>query len=92
MTRRPRIGRRAVSGLTPHDLEELQADIAARKVTAPARKAGKAGRNASGRARVAPRVVAMLSAMFSHAVRKGVLASNPAIGARKQPLGAVLAG
>jgi integrase len=80
---RPRIGRKAVANLTPADIEDFQADIAARKKLPPTKRPGAAGRSVSGGAGVAPRVIAMLSAIFSHAKRKGLVAVNPALGVRK---------
>jgi integrase len=80
---RPLIGRKPVASLAPRDLEEFQADIATRKAKPASKTPGKAGRPGSGGAGIAPRVLGMLSAIFGHAVRKGLIATNPAIGARK---------
>ncbi len=84
---KPLIGKRRVSVLVLHDLEEMQADIAARK-TAVRRKPDRAvtrgrGGEASGGEAVAARTLGMLRTIFGHALRNQMIATNPAIGARK---------
>ena len=71
---KPFIGRRPVSVLTPRDFEELQADVAVHRTPR--------GSSASGHGTGA-RVLAMMSAILGHARRAGLIAGNPALGARK---------
>ena len=87
---KPLIGRRSVRNLTIHDLEEMQADIASgasAKVSATWKQSAKDGRRRggvpAGGSGVAARSLGMLGSIFEHAVRKGVIAANPARGTRK---------
>ena len=80
---KPLIGNRPVRMLALHDMEELQANIATGKT---ARKlSGKRPRGgiATGGGGVGGRTLAMLRAIFEHAVRRQLIGSNPAKGARK---------
>jgi integrase len=78
------IGRKPVASLTAHGLEEFQADVAALKTIAPTKRgAAVKGRAVTGGPGVASRTLAMLSAIFGHATRSGLIASNPAKGSRK---------
>ncbi len=83
---KPLIGRKAVSTLTVADLEAMQADIATGRTAAPTRT-GRAKRPrggiAAGGGGVAGRTLGMVLTMFEHARRAGIIATNPAKGARK---------
>jgi integrase len=79
---KPLIGKRTVRTLSLAELEEMQANIAVGKT---ARKLGKKrprGGIARGGAGAGGRTLAMLRAIFGHAVRRGLISSNPASGVR----------
>lgn len=78
---RPLIGHRKVVGLKPADIEAMQADIAAGK-SATDKGSGR-GRATTGGAGAASRVISTLHSMCEHAVRLGIIESNPARGARR---------
>ncbi|TZG25714.1 tyrosine-type recombinase/integrase [Sphingomonas montanisoli] len=78
---RPLIGHRKVSGLKPADIEAMQADIAGGKSAADKGKGR--GRKTTGGSGAASRVISTLHSMCEHAVRLGVIDSNPAKGARR---------
>lgn len=78
---RPLIGHRKVVGLKPADIETMQADIAAGKSAADKGKGR--GRSTTGGAGAASRVISTLHSMCGHAVRLGIIESNPARGARR---------
>ena len=69
-----------VSGLTLHDIEGMQADIAAGK-SARGRK-GRGGR-ATGGAGVAGRTIGTLRGLLGHAARLKIVSGNPAEGVRQ---------
>lgn len=80
---KPLIGPRPVRGLALRDIEEMQADIAmgktARSIPAKRTRGGlPVGGGGAG-----ARSLAMLRAIFEHAVRRQVIESNPARGVRK---------
>jgi integrase len=81
----PLIGKRPVQTLSIRDMEEMQAQIAAGKTAArkPPPGVRPLGGIATGGNGVAGRTLAMLRAIFEHAVRRQMIASNPAKGARK---------
>ena len=84
---KPLLGKRPVPNLTIRDLEGMQAQIALGK-TAVTLKPGQKrplGGLATGGSGVAGRTLAMVRAVFEHAARHGVIATNPAKGARKLP-------
>ncbi len=84
---KPLLGKRPVQSLTVRDIEGMQAQIATGK-TAVALKPGQKrplGGLATGGSGVAGRTLAMVRAIFEHAARLGVIAGNPAKGARKLP-------
>jgi hypothetical protein len=76
----PLIGKRPVHTLSIRDMEEMQAQIAAGKTAARKPPVGKRplGGIATGGNGVAGRTLAMLRAIFEHAVRRQMIASNPA--------------
>jgi integrase len=78
---RPLIGHRKVTGLKPADIEAMQADIAAGK--SAAEKGKGRGRSTTGGNGAASRVISTLHSMCEHAVRLGIIGSNPAKGARR---------
>ena len=78
---KPLIGSRAVRSLSLRDMEELQANIAAGKTAH--KPEGKRGGIATGGGGVGGRTLAMLRAIFEHAVRHQLIEANPARGARK---------
>jgi integrase len=77
---KPLLGSRMVSGLSLHDIERMQADIAAGK-SARGRK-GRGGR-ATGGAGVASRTVGTLRGLLGHAARLKIVSGNPAEGVRQ---------
>lgn len=77
----PLLGRRAVRKLTIADVEAMQSDVVEGK-TRKARTGGRGGRPAGGPG-VAGRCVGTLLAILNHAKHKGLIAENPAKGARK---------
>ncbi len=77
---KPLLGSRMVSGLTLHDIESMQADIAAGK-SARGRK-GRGGRTTGG-AGVASRTVGTLRSLLGHAARLKIISENPAEGVRQ---------
>ncbi|MBV8186290.1 MAG: site-specific integrase [Alphaproteobacteria bacterium] len=77
---KPLLGARLVSGLSLHDIEGMQADIAAGK-SARGRKKGRGGRSTGG-AGVASRAMSTFRALLGHAARLGIIAKNPASGVR----------
>jgi integrase len=82
---RPLLGAKAVQSLEVKDIEQMQADITAGKTAVKPAKRGKRKRGgiARGGAGTAGRTLGMLRTIFEHAVRRGMIASNPAKGARK---------
>jgi len=78
---KPLLGARLVSRLTLHDIEAMQADIAAGK-SARGRKKGRGGRSTGGPG-VASRAISTLRALLGHAARLGVIGRNPAAGVRQ---------
>jgi integrase len=78
---RPLLGSRLVSGLTLHDIEGMQADIAAGK-SARGRKKGRGGRSTGG-AGVASRTIGTLRGLLGHAARLNIIGRNPAEGVRQ---------
>lgn len=82
---KPLLGARLVSRLTLHDVEGMQADIAAGK-SARGRKKGRGGRSTGGPG-VASRAISTLRALLGHAARLGVIGRNPAEGARQLAVG-----
>jgi len=90
---KPLVGKKPVRALTVHDIEEMQAYIAARKTAKP-KPAPKEGENLEKRPRggiatggdgVAARSLGMIRTILEHAVRKGLIVENPARGARSSP-------
>ena len=78
---KPLLGSRLVSGLTPHDIEGMQADIAAGK-SARGRKKGRGGRSTGG-AGVASRTIGTLRSLLGHAARLNIIGRNPADGVQQ---------
>jgi integrase len=77
---KPLLGTRLVRGLNLHDIEGMQADIAAGK-SARGRKKGRGGRSTGG-VGVASRAISTFRALLGHAARLGIIAKNPASGVR----------
>jgi integrase len=82
---KPLLGVRLVSRLTLHDIEGMQADIAAGK-SARGRKKGRGGSSTGGPG-VASRAISTLRALLGHATRLGVIGRNPAEGVRQLAVG-----
>ena len=87
---KPLIGKKPIRSLTAHDIEEMQADIAAGKLAQPrpalmgrGKQKQPRGGIATGGAGVAARSLGMVRTIFEHAKRKRLIAENPAKGARK---------
>ena len=83
---KPLIGKKPIRSLSAHDIEEMQADIAAGKLAPPRRALmGRQARGgiATGGAGVAARSLGMVRTIFEHAKRKRLITENPAKGARK---------
>jgi integrase len=78
---KPLLGRRQVKALKVADISVMQADIAAGK-TAKRRGIGPGGVTKGGGG-TAARTVSTLQSLFGHALRMGLIASNPADGVRK---------
>lgn len=78
---KPLLGHRQVKMLKLADIERMQADIASGK-TAAAKRAGR-GRVTTGGDGAASRSVSTLHSVFEHAVRLGVIDTNPARGVRR---------
>jgi integrase len=78
---KPLLGSRLVSGLTLHDIEGMQADIAAGK-SARGRKKGRGGLTTGG-AGAAGRTIGTLRGLLGHAARLKVVGGNPAEGVRQ---------
>lgn len=77
---KPLLGTRMVRGLSLHDIEGMQADIAAGK-SARGRKKGRGGRSTGGSG-VASRAISTFRALLGHAARLGIIGKNPASGVR----------
>jgi integrase len=88
---KPLIGEKCVRELTIHDVEEMQADIAAGKTAVQHSTKGHGGEKKkksrggipTGGNGVAGRSLGMLRSIFEHARRKRLITENPARGARK---------
>ncbi|WP_298670996.1 hypothetical protein [uncultured Sphingomonas sp.] len=80
---RPLLGSRFVAALILADIEKMQTDIAAGKTAKP-RGEGR-GRATAGGKGAASRSVTTLHSIFAHAMRHGLIESNPATGVRKFP-------
>jgi integrase len=87
---KPLIGKKPIRSLAAHDIEEMQADIAAGKMAQPRRalmgrekRKQPRGGIATGGAGVAARSLGMVRTIFEHAKRKMLISENPAKGARK---------
>ena len=82
---RPLLGKRAVRTLAVRDIEQMQADIAARKtaVAVPNGRKRRPGGIPQGGSGTAGRTLGMLRTILEHAVRRGLIAENPARGAKK---------
>jgi integrase len=82
---RPLLGVKPVQSLEVKDIEQMQADVTAGKTAVKPVKRGKRKRGGvvRGGAGTAGRTLGMLRTIFEHAVRRGMIASNPAKGARK---------
>jgi integrase len=78
----PLLGTRRVISLLSHDIEQLQADIAAGKSRQPRRKEGR-GDHATGGRGVAARTVSMVGTMLEFARRRGIVETNVARGVQK---------
>lgn len=77
---KPLLGKVPVAALTLADVENMQADIAAGKTAKP--RVGSRGGVTTGGEGTAARSVSTLRAAFGHARRRGLIDSNPAMGAR----------
>ncbi len=76
----PLIGGKQLKQLTPQDIARFQADVTAGKTAADV-KTGKMGRAiVTGGKGTAARSTAILAAMLAFAVRRGLIAANPAAG------------
>lgn len=83
---KPLLGNRSVKLLSCHDFEDMQARIAVGKTAqrpSDSSNTRRRGGSASGGEAVAARTLGMLSTILEHAVRHGLIAENPARGARK---------
>jgi integrase len=78
---KPLLGSHLVSGLTLHDIEGMQADIASGK-SARGRKKGRGGRSTGGTG-VASRTIGTLRGLLGHAARLNIIGRNPAEGVRQ---------
>jgi hypothetical protein len=78
---KPLLGSRLVSGLSLHDVEGMQADIAAGR-SACGRRKGRGGESTGG-ASVASRTISKLRGLLGHAARLNIIGKNPAEGVRQ---------
>jgi integrase len=78
---KPLLGRRSVGTLKLGDIESSQADIAVGKTAKP--RCGSRGGATTGGEGVAARTMSTLHAIFEHAVRLGLIDTNPAKGVRR---------
>lgn len=78
---KPILGHRQIRGLKLHDIETMQAEIAAGKTRA-AKGAGR-GRKTTGGVGAASRCASTLHSVFGHAKRLGKIETNPASGIRR---------
>jgi integrase len=78
---KPLLGRRPIRSLKLGDIEGAQADIAAGKTSKP--RVGSRGGATTGGEGVAARTMSTLHAIFEHAVRLGLIETNPARGVRR---------
>jgi len=78
---KPILGHRQIRGLKLHDIETMQAEIAAGKTRA-AKGAGR-GRKTTGGGGAASRCASTLHSVFGHAKRLGKIETNPASGIRR---------
>jgi integrase len=81
---KPLLGRRSVRSLTPEDIEKMQLDIAAGKTAK--KRIGRGGVTSGGKG-VAARTVGMLGTILEFAMRRRLIATNPARGVQKLPEG-----
>src|SRR5208337_3440525 len=78
---KPLLGSRLVSGLSLHDVEGMQADIAAGR-SACGRRKGRGGESTGG-AGVASRTISTLRSLLGHAARLNIIGKNLAEGVRQ---------
>lgn len=76
---KPRIGRIKVGEVTRHDVERLMHDVAAGKIKDPAAPFVRGGKPA------ATRTLGLMGAIFTFAIDRGLIASNPAHGVKRYP-------
>ena len=79
----PLIGKKPIRSLAAHDIEEMQADIAAGKTAQPRRAPVSSEKQPRGGIRyggegVAARSLGMVRTIFEHAKRKRLITENPA--------------
>jgi integrase len=80
---KPLLGGRRVDAVTRADVEQMRDSIKAGKTATAA--TGKVGSSPRGGAGVATQTVALLSAIMSFAVSRGLRAGNPCHGVKRQP-------
>jgi hypothetical protein len=78
---KPLLGNRAVRSLSLHDIEKMQADIAAGR--SAKNHQGRRGGVIGGGSGVASRTAGMLRTILEHAKRKRLISDNPATGLRR---------
>lgn len=78
---KPLIGSRSIRGFILADVEKFQAEIAAGRSLARAKRRGRGGQTRGGPG-VAGRAVSTLRGLLGHAKRHGLIESNPALGVR----------
>lgn len=85
---KPLIGKKRVSVLSLKDMEDMQADIAVGKTAVIIGDGGRPrGGIATGGRGAGARTLAMMHAIFEHAMRHQVIRNNPARGTRKMATG-----
>jgi integrase len=78
---KPLIGMQPVRGIILADVEKLQAEIAAGRSAARAKRRGCGGQTKGG-AGIAGRTISTLRSLLGHAKRHGLIETNPALGVR----------
>ncbi len=77
---KPLLGTRPLASITLADVERLQADITAGRTSKP--RNGRGGATTGGRG-VASRTIGMLGTILQYALRRKIIATNPARGAKR---------
>jgi integrase len=80
---KPLLGRRRADELRPIDIEHFQRDVAAGKTAAEEKTRKRGLARVTGGAGIASRVIAVLGAVYSWAIRENIVTENPVRGISK---------